>query len=41
MYPGARSARVTMYLLGISNEVIIEATCSCNCLLGDRENIYF
>ena len=33
------SAMVTMYILGVGNDVIIEqseATCSCDCLLGHR-----
>ena len=41
---GAHSVMVAMYLLGGSNDVIIEhieATCSCDCLLGHRANIYF
>ena len=41
--PGARSAMVAMYLLGGTNDVIIEqseATCSCDCLLGHRANTY-
>ena len=38
-----RSAMVTMYLLGVNNDVIIEhikATCSCDCVLGHRANTY-
>ena len=39
-HAGAHSAMMTMYLLGVSNDVIIEqgeATCSsCDCLLGHK-----